>query len=621
MTDLMSQSLLWECYIMSQQHFLSQRTQPKEEESLYSFLYNVAINNGYDHSASMLKEISRQLYACNCNYIDPKQGWTRSIFEIMNLIDPDLIDKLTLNQYNNVLFGGDPDKAQKDQNFNQYHVKFCPACLKEDFYHRLLWDVSYITVCHKHKTSLVDHCPKCDHPIQLSRFMRNECLCGHSLTETRLKKCKDSNRLKVQKEFIDLLTGEKETITIENGIKLNRREYFELFEHFGYFIHDFPGSLFDDTTRIKEVNFSFRSNQKRGITMLDFIVTQIHRLIVNPSEIFPELLPYFYNVYKEESKENYYRKGRKLRKILSHSKGKVYRGIYEEYFKNLKEKHSIKRSLINVNDIDKNFVSFREAQKIVGVDMPSFKLLCQIGAIRTYPSDEKKGDVVVEKKSAVKFKKLKSQCINLHLATDELEASVDVVKKLIKGGLLKAEHGPEVDGYVSWLIKKKKFEQFRDSLFKKSTSIHFISEDDMSFHETVFKLRSRMDAAEIIKKIISGEFRSRIMNERRSLKGMYILRKDVEKFCFDEEKRRIDRLGFRKKILSKILGMGAPKIDALIDSGKLRVNKKVRNDNGMFSYYISKEQIESFLMKKHNLDPETVWQHIDKKLESIVLNK
>ncbi|MBY6038327.1 TniQ family protein [Fictibacillus nanhaiensis] len=41
-------------------------------------------------------------------------------------------------------------------------LKFCPMCLKEQKYYRLLWEINNLKICLKHKIALNDRCDKCD---------------------------------------------------------------------------------------------------------------------------------------------------------------------------------------------------------------------------------------------------------------------------------------------------------------------------------------------------------------------------------------------------------------------------------------------------------------------------
>jgi transposase len=58
------------------------------------------------------------------------------------------------------------------QTRRNYGLQMCPVCLRDDGengYYRKLWRVSWVTVCEKHKTILLDRCPNCVAPIVFHR--------------------------------------------------------------------------------------------------------------------------------------------------------------------------------------------------------------------------------------------------------------------------------------------------------------------------------------------------------------------------------------------------------------------------------------------------------------------
>jgi len=56
--------------------------------------------------------------------------------------------------------------------------KICPTCLRESNYCSRLWDLVPLTVCHLHKSLLIDACPKCNRSITWSREHVCFCPCG-----------------------------------------------------------------------------------------------------------------------------------------------------------------------------------------------------------------------------------------------------------------------------------------------------------------------------------------------------------------------------------------------------------------------------------------------------------
>lgn len=58
---------------------------------------------------------------------------------------------------------------------------FCPHCVRENGYFRSTWRHSLVTACSHHRCQLVDMCPACNGPIELTRANAFFCSCGQEL--------------------------------------------------------------------------------------------------------------------------------------------------------------------------------------------------------------------------------------------------------------------------------------------------------------------------------------------------------------------------------------------------------------------------------------------------------
>lgn len=61
------------------------------------------------------------------------------------------------------------------------HDAVCPQCLRDAEYLRIEWDHVYVVACHRHKTMLIDQCPRCKEPLSKLRPRISFCDCGHDL--------------------------------------------------------------------------------------------------------------------------------------------------------------------------------------------------------------------------------------------------------------------------------------------------------------------------------------------------------------------------------------------------------------------------------------------------------
>jgi hypothetical protein len=63
-------------------------------------------------------------------------------------------------------------------------AQFCPTCLNEAPYHRLIWTPIAIAACLRHMCMLVNRCPRCEHPVSIPMIITTHCqTCGANLLE------------------------------------------------------------------------------------------------------------------------------------------------------------------------------------------------------------------------------------------------------------------------------------------------------------------------------------------------------------------------------------------------------------------------------------------------------
>ncbi|TLS53938.1 hypothetical protein FE782_00875 [Paenibacillus antri] len=63
------------------------------------------------------------------------------------------------------------------------HSRFCPFCLSENAYHRLIWCISYFTYCKRHSALMKEECASCNRKTTLSGVINDCCeSCGATLS-------------------------------------------------------------------------------------------------------------------------------------------------------------------------------------------------------------------------------------------------------------------------------------------------------------------------------------------------------------------------------------------------------------------------------------------------------
>lgn len=102
----------------------------------------------------------------------------------------------------------------------EFNKKYCPLCIKEKPFYRLIWQVKEISICEKHSIKLLKECPKCKKPLPcLSDIaMIGNCgLCGSSLSEEiiteRATEMENTNHLRLYQDWEFLLDPSNELIS------------------------------------------------------------------------------------------------------------------------------------------------------------------------------------------------------------------------------------------------------------------------------------------------------------------------------------------------------------------------------------------------------------------------
>lgn len=67
------------------------------------------------------------------------------------------------------------------ENLSLNSIRYCPLCLKENNYFRLVWQMKTAFICLKHKVWLMDTCPSCKRDIKYSIGLLGKCSCGVEL--------------------------------------------------------------------------------------------------------------------------------------------------------------------------------------------------------------------------------------------------------------------------------------------------------------------------------------------------------------------------------------------------------------------------------------------------------
>lgn len=128
-------------------------------------------------------------------------------------------------------------------------LRYCPLCLKENRYYRMIWQLKTSFACLKHKVWLIDSCPQCGELIQSKTNHYCSCKNGRIVSKNQAITEEISRELYLLQQY--LLTGhlpksESTDNLLINQLKVTLQERIELF----LFLIKWPHSILTLKKRI-----------------------------------------------------------------------------------------------------------------------------------------------------------------------------------------------------------------------------------------------------------------------------------------------------------------------------------------------------------------------------------
>jgi TniQ len=177
------------------------------DESLLSLLIRLTDLNSYD-SLSILKGLvlddPSYLEHVSDDFEIPSKARTYEKLSILTQLDVHSLYMATLHRFapiltsppNAVAFMRLPNDRMVPyhsqfrfpiQLRSQNTAQFCPKCLAEGAYHKLIWSPVAVSACLQHKCLLVDRCSKCNKDVSVFAIVKSQCeQCQADLTKAQI---------------------------------------------------------------------------------------------------------------------------------------------------------------------------------------------------------------------------------------------------------------------------------------------------------------------------------------------------------------------------------------------------------------------------------------------------
>jgi hypothetical protein len=181
------------------------RPNPFPDESLLGYIARLSEVNGYSSPKDILKLFQSSKYQLISNL--PKRI-DRDLTPLMELTGKSF-STLEPMIYTHLYYKNKYKFLSSEVSFRiiePCRPKFCPFCLQEKSYYRIVWDFSLVTVCPAHKCLLISNCPECNSKLDIYRNGFGKCKCGFDLREIQVVEELPDNELRVT-EHVHLLLG------------------------------------------------------------------------------------------------------------------------------------------------------------------------------------------------------------------------------------------------------------------------------------------------------------------------------------------------------------------------------------------------------------------------------
>ncbi|HDX9587778.1 TPA: TniQ family protein [Bacillus pseudomycoides] len=585
----------------------------QKNESLYSFLYRNLKVNYHDKLESV---VQGGRFTFN-NYLDE----TSAGFQEINKLARQGVNKnpfsLSLNQFDKILFNEKtPNKNQKSMVYQLKKTKFCPQCLVENFYHRLFWDISLITICTVHKKMLIDKCDICGKSIPLSRLMRNRCLCGNAYTNIRAKQTFIEEHLESQVTIQCFLLEPQHVVKIEKNGRLNAKEFFSLYFLFCRLIQNVSTKnlLFEKwNLKTDKIFLDGKNGGYNDLETMTIIVTVLYQLIVYPFQKLSMLIDGIDDVQNSKNIEAVSaRRYNILKDIILHHRGGYYYDAYSKYVSELSNEYTNDREIIKHKPLENQYVPVNEAVKLLKSNCTKFDDLLENEKIKVKETIKSKREVMLGDKASIEvYKEVQNEIWTIIDVCECLGIDYHIAQQLIDYELIIPYRESSIDGSFKKRFNKKEVEECLSSLLKSLIILQPFNDEWIPIQKVTYLLRKSYGA--ILLEIKQGRLQAAISEDKMNLSDLYISKSDVEQYNNINKQLRINQLGYVLGEVQKIFQCGTSKIKKLIDAEIFTV-MQVTNNNGIIITYFSKESVEKHVMEQKRCSREEMNKYIEQRI-------
>lgn len=350
--------------------------------------------------------------------------------------------------------------------------------------------------------------------------------------------------------------------------------------------------------------------------MMTIISSIADKLVIQPQDSLPELLRLLDKEKQNHPKRyiSYEKKLKVLKSIIEHKMGQIYSICYSNYCNELTDENINLRSMIKPTLSEKKYLTFHEAVLKFNINFSVLRNLAKHGLINMIKT--KKGNreiTLLEYSSLVSYEKMRGSSFYMEEVCNVLGVRYFKVKKLVEMGLLKALHGPIIDGYSIWFFEKKTVIDFLDFFLNKSQEIDEAEEDWISIGSAIGMFyKPNFDVVDILKLVQEDKLHTAVLKSKKRFDGMFISRQSLEHYLDELKETLINNFGFKPSQIAKMLKVNVRKINKWMDEGILKINHKERNKNGSTTFFVSREEVQKLLGDHYGWTKQEIDEYLKK---------
>jgi excisionase family DNA binding protein len=551
------------------------------DESMGSYMHRLAFANRYQSTSAFEDYLSTSTSKMSNN-----EFTDTSLLQIAELTD---YEKTDFEKHINALYGEDLGKGHMQKN----RIKYCPDCVRENYYHKTIWHLRPITACVKHQCVLIEKCGACDAYISLSSFMMESCqYCGYHFRDKQADFLQ-ANHLHIKSQaFIQqkLLGNNNDHIG-----NLNIKDYMFLAQSSFHLLEGLE-CVVDKT---KCINAFFR---KKDCT--DNIIS-IANAFANLFWMYEDFPRNLYDVLDRFQKKHFdirYEQKAQFEILFINEAFTVIRAAYENYWVDQLDAGIVRKDF-SVFKTDKNLLSRRvfsskeELKNTWGLTSHSIERI--ISAPSVAVTEVIRGEIVHKKINIDQFEaavRNKENYITREKAAALLGIQKDSVKKVIKAGHLSLSFEHKKNGMID-VRKVKKLLKISRGVY--TTEIH----GKIGFYDALIKHSvNALQLTDLIELTKIGRLTAYHNKQNGKFDDVYY---DINELTaciglIKYQKREKD--GYFLTDVLKMIKIGERAMHEFIKHGLLVPYRTVTLKDGRKRYLFSKDVVEDFTDRHVTVD-------------------